>query len=393
LIGNNRGRINGWISGNAIYGKCTRIESMSTLQTPRVLLISGPAVGGMRRHVESLAVGLPEKGFEVAVAAPAAMQLGPLTARFGIELGDRPRPASDLSALWGLRQAVRGWRPDLVHAHGVKAALLALGSRLPGRPPVVVTFHNLWHGGPLTLPLRLVTQRAAAAVAVSEAVRERLAAHGIRPRELTVIPNGLDLTAFSAPRAPCFPPPPDRPFTFAFVGRLTEEKGVRVLLEAARRLPDAPEVRLVVAGDGPLRAAVEAEARRDGSRLEYRGHQHDVRAIYEAADAVLMPSLAEGHPLTALEAMASGLPLVASRAGGLAEIVVEGETGLLVPPGDASALADAVGALAADRDRARALGAAGRRRVELEFGVERMLVRLVGVYRGVLEGARTKSQA
>jgi L-malate glycosyltransferase len=349
----------------------------------RVLLVCGPAVGGMRRHVETLAAALPERGFEVAVAAPAGMEIGAPSARFCIELGDRPRPASDLGALRGLRQAAREWRPDLVHAHGVKAALLALGSRLPGRPPVVVTFHNLWHGGPLTLPLRLVTLRAAAAVAVSEAVREHLAAHGIRPRELAVIPNGLDLAAFSA--GP--PPPPDRPFTAAFLGRLTEEKGVRVLLEAARLVPEAPEVRLLVAGDGPLRPAVEAEARREGSRLEYLGHQHDVRSIYHAADAVLMPSLSEGHPLTALEAMACGLPLVASRIGGLAEIVVEEETGLLVPPGDSAALADAVRGLASDRDRARALGAAGRRRVEAEYGVERMLERLIGVYERVLQPA------
>jgi len=347
----------------------------------RVLLLSGPAVGGMRRHVESLAAGLPERGFEAAVAAPGAMELGPRTARFCLELGDRPRPASDLGTLRALRRAVQEWRPDLVHAHGVKAALLALGSALPGRPPVVVTFHNLWQGGPLTLPLRLATQRAAGAVAVSQAVRAHLAAHGIRPRELAVIPNGLDPALF--PQA--LLPPPDRPFTAAFLGRLTEEKGVRVLLEAARLAPDTPELRFVVAGDGPLRAAVEREAQRDGSRLEYRGHQEDVLTIYHAADAVLMPSLAEGHPLTALEAMACGLPLVASRAGGLPEIVRERETGLLVPANEARALTDAVIALAGDRDRARALGAAGRRRVEAEFTLERMLERLTAVYQGVLE--------
>lgn len=353
-----------------------------------MLLVCGPAVGGMRRHVESLAAGLPGRGFEVAVAAPTAMELGPATARFGLELGDRPRPASDLGALWELRQAVRDWRPALIHAHGVKAALLALGARLPRCPPVVVTFHNLWHGGPLTLPLRLVTQRAAAAVAVSEAVRERLAAHGIRPRELTLIPNGLDLAAF--PLAP--PPPPGRPFTAAFLGRLTEEKGILVLLEAAHLFLKTPKVRLVVAGDGPLREAVEEAARRHGSRLAYLGHRQDVRAVYHAADAVLIPSLSEGQSLTALEAMACGLPVVASQAGGLPEIVVEGETGVLVPPGDARALADALLDLASDRDRARALGASGRRRVEQEFGIDRMLERLIEVYRGVLEGARGKSR-
>ena len=98
-----------------------------------------------------------------------------------------------------------------------------------------------------------------------------------------------------------------------------------------------------------------------------------------------MPSLAEGHPLTALEAMACGLPLVASRVGGLPEIVRERETGLLVPANEARALTDAVIALAGDRDRARALGAAGRRRVEAEFTLERMLERLTAVYQGVLE--------
>src|SRR5260370_42024003 len=115
---------------------------MSPLEGRRVLLISGRGAGGMRRHVESLAGGLPEMGLEVAVAAPAAMEMGPPTARFCLNLGDRPRPPSDLGALRGLRQSVREGGPDLVHAHGVKAALLALGSRLPGRPPVVVTFHN-----------------------------------------------------------------------------------------------------------------------------------------------------------------------------------------------------------------------------------------------------------
>jgi glycosyltransferase involved in cell wall biosynthesis len=102
-------------------------------------------------------------------------------------------------------------------------------------------------------------------------------------------------------------------------------------------------------------------------------------------DAVLMPSLSEGHGLTTLEAMASGLPVVASRTGGLSEVVVDGETGMLVPPGDAEALAGALTALAADRDRARALGRAGRKRVEQEFGVERMLERLIAVYQTVLE--------
>jgi glycosyltransferase involved in cell wall biosynthesis len=346
----------------------------------RVLLVCGPAVGGMRRHLEALTVGLPKRGFEPAVTAPAMLTLATPVPRFEIQLGDRPRPASDLGALVGLRRAVREWRPALVHAHGVKAALLALGSPLPGRPPVVLTFHNQWRGGPLTLPLRLVTHRAAVVIAVSEAVRAGLTSHRIHPPAIEVIPNGLDLSRFSgAPRHPT-----GQPFTAAFLGRLTREKGVPVLLEAVRAIPDSSAVRFVVAGDGPLRAAVEAEASRTGSPLEYRGQQAEVLAIYHDADTVLVPSLSEGHPLTALEAMACMLPVIASRAGGLPEIVVDGETGVLVPSGDAAALVDALKALAENPDRARTLGEAGRRRVESAFSVERMLERVAAVYRRAL---------
>jgi len=300
--------------------------------------------------------------------------------RFALELGDRPRPACDLGAIQALRRTVRAWRPEIVHAHGVKAALLVLSALRRGRPPVVVTYHNLWPGGPLTLPLRLISLRAAAAIAVSEGVRARLAEHGIRPRNLVVIRNGLDLTAFPlAPAAPL-----GRPFTAAFLGRLTEEKGVPVLLEAVSRFRNDDRQRFVIAGDGPLRPAVEKAAAGVASRLEYLGHRAEVLPVYHAADAVVFPSLAEGHPVAALEAMACGLPVVASRVGGLLETVVDGETGILVPPGEAEAMAAAVRALAADRERARAMGLAGRRRVEAEFTADRMLAEVVQVYRGLL---------
>ena len=349
-------------------------------QKRRVLLVCGPAAGGMRRHLEALATGLPPHGFDVRVATPASVGLSEPVERFALELGDRPRPACDLAAIHALRRTVREWRPEIVHAHGVKAALLVLSAFRRGRPPEVVTYHNLWPGGPLTMPLRVISMRAAAAIAVSEGVQARLAEHGIRPRNMVVIRNGLDLTAF--PLAP--PAPPERPFTAAFLGRLTEEKGVPALLEAVGLLRNDDRLRFVFAGDGPLRPAVETAAAGAGSRLEYLGHRAEVLPLYHGADAVVIPSLAEGHPLTALEAMSCGLPVVASRAGGLLETVVDGETGILVPPGEAEALAVAVRALAADRERARAMGLAGRRRVELEFTADRMLAEVVQVYQGLL---------
>jgi glycosyltransferase involved in cell wall biosynthesis len=351
----------------------------------RVLQVSGPAAGGMRRHVIGLTEGLPAYGWEVATAAPEGVRTSAAGVGFQLALGDRPRPASDLRAIRSLREVIRDWAPVLVHAHGVKAALVTLLARPAAGPPVVVTFHNLWPGGALTLPLRLLAPRAAAAIAVSEAVRERLAAHSVHLRRLEVIPNGIDLRSY----APAASLSTDRPFTVAFLGRLTEEKGIPVLLEAARRLPDAVELRLVIAGDGPLRTAVEAEVLRPGSRVWFLGYQEQVLSVYQAADVVVMPSLAEGHPMAALEAMACGLPVVASRVGGLQEIVIDGETGMLTPPGDAASLGAALAALAADRERGLALGAAGRRRVEAHFTRERMLARLHSVYASVLAPSDT----
>jgi glycosyltransferase involved in cell wall biosynthesis len=118
--------------------------------------------------------------------------------------------------------------------------------------------------------------------------------------------------------------------------------------------------------------------------------QQVVTPVYYAADTVVMPSLAEGHPMTALEAMACGLPLVASRVGGLAEIVVDGETGLLVPPGDAEALTAALTTLARDRARAQQMGAAGHRRVAAEFTQQRMLDGVAAVYAGVLRPSSSR---
>jgi D-inositol-3-phosphate glycosyltransferase len=129
---------------------------------------------------------------------------------------------------------------------------------------------------------------------------------------------------------------------------------------------------------------VEAEAAREGSILEFLGSQRDVLALYHRSDAVLMPSLSEGLPMVALEAMACGLPLIASAVGGVPELVVDGDTGILLTSRDPAVWARTLQELAQDREKAQRLGAAGRRRVERDFTERRMLEALNEVYRGAL---------
>lgn len=335
----------------------------------RILLVSGPAAGGMRRHLERLVEGLPAHGWEAVLAAPAAV--GPAV-RWPLSLGESPRPPRDVRAALALRAAVRACEPTLVHAHGAKAALLALLA-LPGRP-VVVTLHNLAAGGWVRSLLHALLPRARAVIAVSEAVR---GCYGGRVAErMSVIPNGVDLSALS----PALHPPPGTAFTVAFLGRLTVEKGVETLLAALPRLPEG--MRVLAAGEGPLRPLVERAAAAWPDRLRYLGEAADVRSLYHAAHAVVIPSLREGQSLVALEAMACGLPVVASRAGGLPELVRHGETGLLVPPGDPATLAAALAELAGDPERCRRLGAAGRGQAA-GCTVERMLERTAALYRDV----------
>jgi glycosyltransferase involved in cell wall biosynthesis len=346
----------------------------------RVLLVAGPAAGGLKRHVERLAACLPTRGVELAVAAPAGSAYGAVPA-FPFELGDRPRPALDLHALQQLRRAAARWQPDLIHAHGVKAAIICLLAFPHRRPHVVVTYHNRWLGGPLTLPLRLLAPRAHASIAVSEAVRASLSDHGIQPAGLRVIRNGIDPELFS-PREGARR---EQPFTYLFLGRLTEEKGIPLLLEAARGLEGRVDLRIEVAGDGPLRTEVESAASRMGSVLAYLGHQAEVLPLFQHADAVLMPSLSEGLPMTALEGMACGLPLLTSAVGGIPELVLDGVTGVLMEGRDAAAWSQAMLRLASDPQRAVALGKAGRRRVETEFSEAVMLQQLLETYREALD--------
>jgi glycosyltransferase involved in cell wall biosynthesis len=189
-----------------------------------------------------------------------------------------------------------------------------------------------------------------------------------------VIRNGIDPVDYRPG------PGAGQPFTFLFLGRLTEEKGIPLLLEIAHLLASRPDLRIVVAGDGPLRTAVE-QAARSAPVLEFVGPQQEVRALYHRAGAVLMPSLSEGLPMTALEGMACGLPILASAAGGIPELVADGVTGVLMRDREVFRWIEVMQRLAASPAWAAELGHAGRRRVESEFSEARMLDHLAATYR------------
>jgi glycosyltransferase involved in cell wall biosynthesis len=174
----------------------------------------------------------------------------------------------------------------------------------------------------------------------------------------------------------------DRDFVFGYVGRLSEEKGPAHLVRAAAEVGRSRALRLLVLGDGPLRAGLEAAAARAGlaGRAVFAGFQRDPAEWYPAMDAFVLPSITEGTPVALLEAMAHGIPVIASGVGGVPAVVSHDRSALLVPPGDPAALAGAMEALASSPELARTLAGAARQIVEQRYGVSGWIREIVDVY-------------
>jgi len=292
---------------------------------------------------------LRREGVEVTVVSPASFR------HFGIAYGDgivgnlrrSPwrallLPAFLVSFALAARRAARD--ADVVHAHWLPSGLVALAT---GRPLVV----QVW-GTDVELARRApwlfrpMLRRARLVLAASEALAG--AARQLGAREVRIVPSGIEIPAEVGA--------PDEPPHVLYVGRLSEEKGVLELAEAAAGLP------LVVVGDGPLRDRVPGAV----------GFvpPHVVGAYLERAAVVACPSRREGYGVAARQAMAYGRPVVATPAGGLADAVVDGETGLVVPIGDPAALRAALERLLGDEELRARLGAAGRRRARERYGLD-----------------------
>jgi glycosyltransferase involved in cell wall biosynthesis len=226
--------------------------------------------------------------------------------------------------------------------------------------------------------VRLASQFTDRFVCVSADGARQAVRHGVSPRIVRVLHNGIDLTRFE-------PPAFREGGPVVTVARLSPEKDVATLLKAAALATAGdPALRLEIAGDGPCGAELRRQAGKLGlsGRVCFHGETRDVPALLARAGLFVLPSRTEGVSLTLLEAMASGLAVVATRVGGNPEVVADGETGLLVPPGDPAALAAAILRLSHDDAERRRMGTAGRCRVERRFDVRRMTAAYERMYLG-----------
>jgi glycosyltransferase involved in cell wall biosynthesis len=318
----------------------------------------------------------------------------------------------DALALPRIVGVLRRDRPQLVHTHAAKAgtlgrmaALLAFGRR--DRPALVHTFHGHSLSGyfssrrnALFLRIeRLLARRTDRLIAVSAEVRDELVGMGVAPPEkFQVVPVGFDLERFqvnpaerarrrAAFRAELGISQAARVLTL--VARLVPIKRVDRFLRVARGLADLPEVVFLVVGDGELREQLRGseEARALGVRLVWAGLRRDIPDVCFASDVVMLTSDNEGTPVSLIEAQAAGLPTVGTRVGGVASVVIDGESGRLAAPDDETALGSCVRELIGDPERASAMGARGRDRVLAEFALDRLIADMDRVYQEVLTRA------
>lgn len=362
-------------------------------------LITELDTGGAQIALLRLLACLDRQRYAAAVAclyngqASVARQIGAL----GIPVTDLGMPSRwRLDALLRLYRLLRRERPHLLHTWMFHANLPGrILGRLAGVPIVISSQRTMGMEGAFRRTLdRLTAPLADRVICVSQAVAEyAVAAIGLPPDQLAVIPNGVPLEDFE-------PLPPreqaraalDLPAAGPLIGtasRAHPVKGLDVLLEAFSSLSqDFPAARLAIAGDGPQLPALERRAARLGCerRVTFLGRRQDVPLFLAALDAFALPSFHEGLPNAALEAMAAGLPVVASRVGGMPEAVEDGVTGFLVPPGDPRALAGALGRLLADPALARRLGEAARQRVARLYPLSRTVQETERLYEALLAG-------
>jgi glycosyltransferase involved in cell wall biosynthesis len=292
----------------------------------------------------------------------------------------------DRAAIARIRALVSEARADVVHAHGFKADIYAYLAMRGASVALVSTCHT-WYDTDFMVRLygrldRLVLRKYARVVAVSDEVRARLLKAGVREEKVRIVRNGIDLRPFAGAEASLRGELGGGTIV-GLVGRLAWEKGVDVFLWAAAKvLTEFPEVRFVVAGEGPDRAKLEALIGElgIGTQVTMLGRREDMAGVYASLDVMVSASRQEGLPMAILEGMASGRAMVATAVGEVPKLVVDGKTGVLVAPEDVDALAGGIAGLLRDEERRARLGAAAREMVRAEYSAERMAEEYLRVY-------------
>ena len=378
---------------------------------PVLHLLAGRVFGGAEEHSLSILIGMGAYGFKPCLAAPAELiaAMEPRLSEAGVECIPIEF-SSRLDLLSGARllRFMRSESVAILHCHLFAATMVGAGiARMAGVGRVIETCHGpeVWRMGKGLRGSfwvdRQVGRLVDTYIAVSHAAARHLRENKRVPQDkIRVIHNGRDLDRFAATDSA------RRLATRAALGlgdestlltvaRLDEQKGHRHLLDAIAIIAARhPNLITLLAGEGPLEGSLRNQCATLGisERVRFLGYWRDVPELFEAADVVVLPSLYEGLPLVAIEGLAAGRPIVATEVDGTPEVVIDGKTGLLVPPAKASALATAIERLLENQELAARLASDGREFVQKNFAVQRQVRETAALYSELI-GLNRKGEA
>ena len=385
------------------------------MQKVKVLHIITRLIRGGAEHNTLLSVkGLAELGYDVSLAAgPSDKKEGDIeldVRQAGIKLRvfhnlvREISPLNDLMAFFGLYLFIKKERFDIVHTHVSKAGILGRwAAKLAGVPFIFHTTHgNYFYGyfNPLLTCFFIILERMTALITdkmitLTEVEQSQYLEQKIgKPSQYTTIHSGIDLNQFNPENIKGNHKDLRRvlglhedDFVVGSVGRIAPIKGHEYLIQAAPSIvKKIPRAKFLIVGDGPMRYEMEALATQLGldEQVFFLGMREDVPELLSIMDAFVLPSRNEGMGRALVEAMAMGLPCVATSVGGVPEVVTDGETGLLVPAEEPKALAEAITRLAKDAELSKRLAQAAQRRALSAFGAQTMVNQISAVYQNFI---------
>ncbi len=370
----------------------------------KIMQILRPAEGGMKNHVETLISNLDKEKYDTILVCPGAVaaKMNIDCKFYNLDINDGINPSNDWAAVSTLCKLIAKEKPDLLHTHGTKASLISrLAAKRMKVPGVITTAHNFIYQTPSTwLKGKLLSYllrghlipEADQYIFVSKALARNIIKNERIPKEkMNVIYNGIDLKQFEiildCHEAKAALHLDIKEPVVGVIARLIPQKGVHHFLKMADIISKKlPGCQFLIIGSGPQRDALVDMAHNMGiaARIIFLGFREDINTLLPIINVLVIPSLSEGLSITALEGMAARRPIVAYNTGGLSEIIINEETGLLVKRGDIHALSQGVIELLIHRQKAERLGNTARNIVEKKFSLEKMVLETERVYEKVL---------